>query len=109
MQLLWTLFLACDCHTVGSTDELCDSVTGQCSCEANVVGRDCSRCQVNTYNLSRDGCMTCECNADGSTSLQCDDIGQCPCLGHVAGLKCTQCALGYYGLPAKPCEGTVCL
>ena len=84
---------------------LCDSVTGQCSCEANVVGRDCSQCHVNTYNMSRDGCMTCECNAGGSSSLQCDDTGQCPCLGHVSGLKCTQCALGYYGLPVKPCKG----
>jgi hypothetical protein len=99
--------LDCQCHAVGSMDEFCDGVTGQCTCKTNVMGRDCSQCHVNTYNMSRDGCMPCTCNADGSSSLQCDDTGQCPCSGHVTGLKCTQCSLGYYGLPTKPCEGTL--
>jgi hypothetical protein len=98
-------FLDCDCHAVGSMNEICDVVTGQCSCKTNVVARDCSQCHVNTYNMSGDGCVTCSCNVDGSTSLQCDDSGQCPCLEHVTGLKCTQCSLGYYGLPLKPCQG----
>ncbi len=98
-------FLDCNCHAVGSMDNVCDSITGQCSCKTNVVARDCSQCHIHTYNMSHDGCMPCTCNADGSNSLQCDDTGQCSCLEHVTLLKCTQCSLGYYGLPMRPCTG----
>lgn len=90
-------------------DEFCDTITGQCRCKTNVIGRNCSQCHVNTYNMSDNGCMQCACNVDGSSSLQCDGAGQCPCLNHVAGLKCTQCAEGFYGLPTKPCQGILVL
>lgn len=98
-------FPDCECHNVGSKNKFCDSMTGQCSCKTNVVGRNCSQCHVNTYNMSMNGCMECTCNTDGSRDLQCGDDGQCPCLDHVTGQKCTQCTMGYYGLPTKPCQG----
>lgn len=82
---------------------------GQCQCKPNVVGRNCSQCRANTYNMSENGCLECQCNSRGSSSLQCDDeTGQCPCLANVTGKKCTQCIVGYYGLPRKVCRACGC-
>lgn len=32
---------ACDCEQIGSVDDKCDVVTGQCNCVQNVEGRRC--------------------------------------------------------------------
>ncbi|XP_048583966.1 laminin subunit alpha-1 isoform X2 [Nematostella vectensis] len=99
---------ACDCNVNGSSSSLCDHVTGQCSCKANVVGRDCSRCKVSSYGFGPAGCTECACNVHGSASLQCDDSGVCPCNLEVIGTKCTQCKTGYFGLPKMACKACDC-
>ena len=34
----------CDCLPVGSKSPVCDRITGQCMCKANVIGRQCDQC-----------------------------------------------------------------
>ena len=41
----------------------------------------------------------CSCNAEGSTSLSCDEYGKCFCKENFMSNKCKICAPGYYGLP----------
>lgn len=48
-----TPFSACACNEVGSLDQQCHRVSGQCNCNNKVTGRDCSQCQVsNNYSKS---------------------------------------------------------
>ena len=52
----------CMCDTMGTIggSRSCDLETGQCVCKANVVGRDCSSCAENHYDLSNEeGCLPC--------------------------------------------------
>ncbi|XP_017850812.1 netrin-A isoform X2 [Drosophila busckii] len=35
----------CDCHSVGSSGKICDSVSGQCPCKDGVTGLNCNKCQ----------------------------------------------------------------
>ena len=35
---------ACQCSTLSSVDNSCDSSTGQCNCRAGFIGRDCTQC-----------------------------------------------------------------
>ena len=44
-------------------------------------------------------CKPCECNAEGSESLQCDDHGKCPCKPNIAGDKCDKSVPGYFEFP----------
>ena len=46
LQLTVRLFSACSCSREGSTSEICDQRTGQCSCRQRFIGRQCDRCQV---------------------------------------------------------------
>ena len=41
--------------------------------------------------------VACGCNAEGSSSIECDKYGLCSCKSNVVGTKCTDCASGYYG------------
>ena len=43
--------------------------------------------------------LDCDCNADGSTSLQCKDDGSCDCKNYITGQKCDQCMENYYNFP----------
>ena len=47
----------------------------------------------------------CSCKAEGSISLQCDQIlGKCPCKENVTGDKCEQCKEKHYNYPyCYPC------
>lgn len=47
----------CECDRVGSRSLQCDA-TGQCPCRENVDGRQCDRCQENTYDKQA-GCRDC--------------------------------------------------
>lgn len=40
------LCLACGCHANSSVSTVCNIITGQCDCKANVIGDKCDRCQV---------------------------------------------------------------
>uniref|UniRef100_H3D7F3 Laminin, gamma 3 n=1 Tax=Tetraodon nigroviridis TaxID=99883 RepID=H3D7F3_TETNG len=82
---------------------------GRClSCRDNADGPHCERCRENHYRSSIDEpCLPCNCNINGSVSLQCDAEGRCPCRAGVTGEKCDKCGPGFHSLgPAgcRPCE-----
>lgn len=41
----------CDCNPAGSRRFECEPIGGQCSCRANVVGRQCDGCAIGYYNF----------------------------------------------------------
>ena len=106
--------LACEWHAQGSNSTECDS-TGKCTCNANVINDKCTACKSeyfefpdckgnfiqNTYcnNILYNNFKfsACGCNAQGSSSIECDSNGFCTCKSNIVGTKCTDCASGYYG------------
>ena len=59
---------ACDCDPAGSIgDGLCDALSGQCVCKANVGGRRCDRCKHGYFSLRHDDPAGCQ--GDGLTLL----------------------------------------
>ncbi|XP_076463865.1 usherin-like [Babylonia areolata] len=104
--------IPCGCNLEGAVNgnPACNQVTGQCFCKQNVQGKQCNSCQYGFYNLQDDnpnGCMACNCNPVGSTSMACNpDNGQCQCKGTVEGLKCHQCVDGFYNFSSGclPCN-----
>ena len=42
---------------MGASSDICDKVTGQCTCKDHVVGRVCHECEDNYYNLQDTGCQ----------------------------------------------------
>lgn len=40
------LFIECQCNTTGSSNNICDHITGQCNCRSNVNGNQCDSCLV---------------------------------------------------------------
>jgi len=93
------IYVECDCDLSGSYNNSCDSITGQCPCKPNVVGRTCNKCALNYYGIaSTSGCMPCACSILYSTSSACDQNGSCKCKPGVSSAKCTQCDNGYYDL-----------
>lgn len=77
--------LACDCNSVGSLDNFCDSQTGNCKCRLNTYGRQCDECQPGYWNYPN--CRRCDCNGHADT---CDSrTGYCiDCKDFTAGPKC---------------------
>ena len=88
----------------------------------NIVGKDCEKCKIKTYdypncqgmfwflisiNASINHIITktnfisdCGCDPEGSASEFCDEVtGICPCKPHVTGPKCPKCEFGYYNFP----------
>jgi hypothetical protein len=53
-------FLACKCEDLGSVSPVCDPENGQCECENNFGGRECSECENGYYNFP-----TCTCTDVG--------------------------------------------
>ena len=73
----------CRCVVMGTVggSEICDKETGQCPCERNVVGRDCSQCALQHYGLgeAEGGCLPCDEECD-----ECTGAGPENCLvGHI--------------------------
>nr|CAB3263374.1 laminin subunit gamma-1-like [Phallusia mammillata] len=99
---------SCNCHMIGSSTGECDQESGQCECKPGVGGQTCSHCLPNHFNMSRDGCTACECNVDGSASLQCNEDGRCDCKEGVLGIKCDQCQENYYDLASGCVECPAC-
>lgn len=55
----------CNCDPVGSIEEDCDIMTGQCSCLPTTRGQDCSQCTEGNFNLQSNnpnGCQPCFCS-----------------------------------------------
>ena len=52
--------LECQCDENGSTVlDSCESIGGQCSCKANVIGRQCTKCKPGFYGFP--DCKQCDC------------------------------------------------
>ncbi|XP_065918231.1 laminin subunit beta-1-like isoform X1 [Dysidea avara] len=86
----------CMCDPVGSSDSVCDKVFGNCSCNANFIGRTCSECAVDYY-VSNNQCVPCDCHPVGSLDTVCDVMsGQCSCLPNINGRTCNETVPGYY-------------
>ncbi|CAL1547746.1 unnamed protein product, partial [Lymnaea stagnalis] len=120
------LCLSCSCNEISTVSgSFCKALGGQCQCKPGVSGRDCGictpgyfnftdsgcvrNCRTNYYGINNGtGCFNCECNGQGSTSLQCNDAGQCPCKDSVTGKKCDVCKEGYYGFGANGCSACNC-
>jgi Laminin EGF domain len=85
---------------------VCDQKTGQCKCRVHVIGRSCDRCEDGFWNIdSKQGCMKCSCNSDGSQDSSCDiHSGECVCKKGVEGAHCDRCMSGYFGFSADGCK-----
>ncbi|KAI6656439.1 Laminin gamma [Oopsacas minuta] len=87
-------------------------------CLDNTTGDSCELCETgffqNPVYLSKgllfhpEICTDCECDAGGSTSLQCNPIGECPCKSNVMGAQCNKCKPGFFGLGPDGCQPCVC-
>ena len=42
--------------------------------------------------------LACHCDAEGSESIQCSDLGVCTCKPHITGEKCDQTVPGWYDI-----------
>ena len=103
---------ACNCNSNGTIPNgICDSVTGNCPCGANVIGTNCDQCAPGYYGLSTLGsCSPCKCatefTVDGSNT--CDAIGQCTCIPGSTGVHCDKCHPGYYNGGVTSCQDCGC-
>ncbi|XP_077868376.1 laminin subunit alpha-1-like [Saccoglossus kowalevskii] len=111
----------CNCDPLGSASLVCDFESGQCPCQEGVATlatdstlsledtMQCRLCQTDYYGFSSgSGCTPCDCSEDGSTSLQCDELGECQCKDTIGGAKCDQCLPGYHDFTADGCSGCDC-
>lgn len=100
------------CDPMGSLNNTCDLITGQCQCKQGVTGRACNECQRLFYGFSLVGCTACNCDPEGSLYMQCDDYGNCPCVEGVEGKRCDRCMENKYNITAgcidcPPCYSLV--
>ncbi|CAN9515277.1 unnamed protein product [Ophioblennius macclurei] len=100
----------CNCSRPGieSLDSSCDTLSGQCSCKNNVVGRQCDRCAPGFYGYPN--CRPCDCNEAGTEEEVCNSFtGKCLCKENVQGSRCDQCRVGTFHLdPTNPKGCTSC-
>ena len=99
--------LACDCDSVGSINQICDQIGGNCSCQPGVGGRRCDQCLPGFYSLSATGCSPCQCS-EYALQDSCDSQGQCTCPYGVTGLTCDQCQSNFYNISIDGCTPCNC-
>ncbi|XP_065183672.1 laminin-like protein epi-1 [Sycon ciliatum] len=101
---------ACDCNPQGTTSgTVCDKISGQCVCKANVIGRQCDMCADNFTMFDSDpitGCSPCNCDPQGSVSPVCNkNNGICSCFPNIFNDKCTACVPMFHSFPTcTPCD-----
>ncbi|XP_065186416.1 laminin subunit alpha-2-like [Sycon ciliatum] len=99
----------CACDMIGSANNSCNRMDGQCPCQPNIINRQCTECRNTTFGFSAAGCMSCGCNVNATMMNTCiggqdgDCIcsqvdGQCDCQDNVEGRTCTDCAFGTFGI-----------
>ncbi|XP_077013931.1 usherin [Tamandua tetradactyla] len=87
--------LPCSCHATGAINEICNSLTGQCTCQdAFIAGQNCDHCKDHYFGFDpKTGrCQPCNCHPSGALNETCHSVtGQCFCKRFVTGLKCDTC------------------
>ena len=117
-------YLDCQCNENGSTSLNCDKA-GKCDCKTNIGGDKCENCTDGFFRFPSCQCtycslsfglkneqkpysslkyLDCQCNENGSTSLNCDKAGKCDCKTNIGGDKCEKCNDGFFRYPS--CQGT---
>ena len=99
---------ACVCDPMGSENNDCDDVTGQCQCKPGVGGPQCDACLAGFWGISSRGCKKCQpCNQPGHI---CDpDTGRCVCPTQTVGKACERCAPGTWDYhPYHGCKRCRC-
>ncbi|XP_077410264.1 laminin subunit alpha-5 isoform X1 [Vanacampus margaritifer] len=100
----------CNCSQLGivAPNFSCDTLSGQCRCKNNVVGRQCDRCASGFHGYPN--CQPCDCNEAGTEEEVCNSFtGQCLCKENVQGSRCDQCKVGTFHLdPTNPKGCTSC-
>ncbi|KFP62450.1 Laminin subunit gamma-1, partial [Cariama cristata] len=80
----------------------CDRQTGEClKCIYNTAGFYCDRCKDGFFGNPlapdpADKCKACDCDPEGSRSLQCGENGRCECKEGFVGSRCDQCEENYF-------------
>ena len=90
--------LPCECNQIGSWNGTCQPHLGQCPCKPGVTGRVCDQCMPGHYNLSEDGCTSCDCFGVDKTCHP--TTGQCNCESRTVGRQCDSCEPLYWNITA---------
>ncbi|CAF0800708.1 unnamed protein product [Brachionus calyciflorus] len=98
--------IPCQCDTMGSKNNKCNFMGGQCDCKQNINSRKCDKCALSMWGFTEHGCQPCNCDSFGSINNQCDILtGQCDCKENSYGKLCNECSPGFYNPPTcKKCE-----
>ncbi|XP_023576160.1 laminin subunit alpha-3 [Octodon degus] len=95
--------LPCACHPAGSIRHSCSSDGGQCLCQPNVIGRQCTHCAAGHYGFPH--CRPCNCSG-----RLCDETtGECLCPPNTVPPQCQTCEEHAYNFhPVAGCESCNC-
>uniref|UniRef100_A0A2R8ZEU5 Laminin subunit alpha-3 n=1 Tax=Pan paniscus TaxID=9597 RepID=A0A2R8ZEU5_PANPA len=95
--------LPCECHPTGATGPHCSPEGGQCPCQPNVIGRQCTHCATGHYGFPR--CKPCSCGR-----CPCEEMtGQCRCPPRTVRPQCEVCETHSFSFhPMAGCEGCNC-
>ncbi|XP_048212729.1 usherin [Perognathus longimembris pacificus] len=85
----------CSCHIPGAVSHICDSLTGQCTCQdVSTGGQNCDQCAAQYFGFDPQTgrCQPCNCHLSGARNATCHLLtGQCSCKQFVTGSKCDTC------------------
>ena len=117
----------CQCNQKGSKNNLCNKISGDCDCQANVCGQKCDQCCKHYFGFpdckgSKKSRMEssfyplnlcastaeCKCFSCGTKEkTTCSSTGKCTCKPGYVGDYCTICNSGYYMQKSAICQGAI--